>query len=569
MIQIIKACQPLKEEEEEEHLIPPTHPLDTTWTEDSGDAASDESWEAVKMAFNGQGHGSAPNKLSFTKDGFPQLRSEAPTFIPRLPPPYGSAPPSRFSDSSSDGPLEDDQVDGTTDVPRYQPPHRRKLSAIVRPESSVSNVTFQTQLPFVSQYKTPGQLLARPPYIGEEPKFVARNGWTRPPPNTANKHSNRDVDGLGAGLAATPLSSSQGLAHAHAKVNRSSTYRTAMAPPSFNPYKSGSNDDRRLTVHEQYSNGGSGKSRLVDDDPFRVDTPVNVQIDGMSQTMKAMHLAKEIKKGRTEDPNDRSMHEYTTAPKPPPETTGGPVRFNDTKMFSTAASANSEDHANDVVYPGASKLPAAVDPPPEPDWASLAVQGLYMPNFEEAMDAVPLVELCRTAAPSQAGVVKISGLPYSTTRSEMINFIGRNTQVNRMPPGSPYHAVHVLMERETGKTNECFIEVASPAEAKWVVNQFKRRIDDGRPPKVGAREVKVEYSSQDEFLRQLFPRAKHVRWRGGQPVVDGTPRRYYTNEGAAGFQGFLAQEEVVAMGKNAGLHDRVSLSVATRTEYSC
>lgn len=59
---------------------------------------------------------------------------------------------------------------------------------------------------------------------------------------------------------------------------------------------------------------------------------------------------------------------------------------------------------------------------------------------------------------------------------------------------------------------------------------------------------------------QLFPRAKHVRWSNGEPVVDKSERKYYADKPAAGFQGFLHPEELVAMAKHANLSERVSIA---------
>lgn len=58
---------------------------------------------------------------------------------------------------------------------------------------------------------------------------------------------------------------------------------------------------------------------------------------------------------------------------------------------------------------------------------------------------------------------------------------------------------------------------------------------------------------------ELFPRAKHVRWSNGEPVVDRSERKYYEDRPAAGFQGFLHPEELVAMAKHANLSERVSV----------
>jgi hypothetical protein len=139
----------------------------------------------------------------------------------------------------------------------------------------------------------------------------------------------------------------------------------------------------------------------------------------------------------------------------------------------------------------------------------------------------------------------------------MIAFVGRNAKILCLPAGSPYYAVHILMERESGKTLDCFIEVASVGEAIWVARQATQRSKKERPCKLSGREIKVTVSSHDELMAELFPRAKHVRWIDGKPVVDRSQRSYYAGQAASGFQGFLHTEELVALKKHALLAERV------------
>lgn len=124
-----------------------------------------------------------------------------------------------------------------------------------------------------------------------------------------------------------------------------------------------------------------------------------------------------------------------------------------------------------------------------------------------------------------------------------------------------------MMERESGKTMDCFIEFGTAGEAAHVARSFARRVEQGRPPKVSDREVTVVYSSQDELMELLFPRAKHTRWSGGQPVIDKSVRKYYAHEDAAGFQGFMFTEEIVMLTKHAQLSERVSPSSSLYFQY--
>jgi hypothetical protein len=154
--------------------------------------------------------------------------------------------------------------------------------------------------------------------------------------------------------------------------------------------------------------------------------------------------------------------------------------------------------------------------------------------------------------------LRIKDIPYTATRAEIVAFMGGKAQIARQPDGSPWHAVHIIMERETGKTMDCFIELTSEAEATYQCDQFRRRAEAGRPPRVGERVVQVILSSQDELLSELFPRAKHVHWNNGSPIIDTEPKFYYEGIQAAGFQGFLHPEEFFTMARHAETNDRVS-----------
>jgi len=193
-----------------------------------------------------------------------------------------------------------------------------------------------------------------------------------------------------------------------------------------------------------------------------------------------------------------------------------------------------------------------------PDWFARTKFG-FKPTVEEIFYILPVIEPCRYAAPSSAGVMRIRNIPYGTTRSEVTAFVGRNAQVISQPPGSPFFATHIVMERHTGKTMDAFVEFDRPAEATWVVNQFQKRIEAGRHPKIGDRLVEVEISSQTELMSELFPRVKNVTWEGNSPNVLHKHEMYYEGVTATGFAGFLQHEEIVMVVKHAETPHRVSV----------
>lgn len=111
------------------------------------------------------------------------------------------------------------------------------------------------------------------------------------------------------------------------------------------------------------------------------------------------------------------------------------------------------------------------------------------------------------------------------------------------------------MERSTGKTMDCFVEVENMHEASTIVNNFHHRCMSGRAPRIGDRHVDIELSCHEDLMKELFPRAKCVKWKDNDPTV------YETNEPFnSGFHGFLTGEEMVMVQKHAETPQRVSLS---------
>lgn len=117
------------------------------------------------------------------------------------------------------------------------------------------------------------------------------------------------------------------------------------------------------------------------------------------------------------------------------------------------------------------------------------------------------------------------------------------------------------MDRETGKTLDCFVELASLHEAQHVLKQFQKRQFQGRAPKIGDRHVSVELSSQEELMSEMFSRARLVRWEGANPVILETDEYWGEGIKATGFQGFLTNEEITMLVKHAETPQRVSCPI--------
>ena len=142
-------------------------------------------------------------------------------------------------------------------------------------------------------------------------------------------------------------------------------------------------------------------------------------------------------------------------------------------------------------------------------------------------------------------------IPYSLTKAEVHAFLGRNAKVLTPDLGEP---IHIIMERSTGKTMDCYVEFFSVGDAQAAINKLHRQRDEGnRYLRLQDRHVEVEISSQEALMKELFPRAKNVRWKGQAPLIVETNEPYNS-----GFKAFVTAEELVMLVKHAEQPQRVS-----------
>ena len=128
-------------------------------------------------------------------------------------------------------------------------------------------------------------------------------------------------------------------------------------------------------------------------------------------------------------------------------------------------------------------------------------------------------------------------------------FLGKNAKIVTPDLGSP---VHIIMDRLTGKTMDCYVEFFSVGDAQAAVNAKTRA---GSIYKLGDRTPIIEMATQDELLAKLFPKAKNIEWDGGVPRVLAPDEPYNS-----GFKSFVTGEEMVMLSKQAEFPARVSES---------
>ena len=130
--------------------------------------------------------------------------------------------------------------------------------------------------------------------------------------------------------------------------------------------------------------------------------------------------------------------------------------------------------------------------------------------------------------------------------------MGRNAKII---DENQYEPVHIIMERVTSKTLDCYVEFINLSEAAAAVNRFEANKTGGRGGRLGQRHVEVELSSQEDLMKDLFPKAKNVKWEGSRPSIQPRdPNDQYNS----GFQGFISREELVMLVKHVEAPQRVS-----------
>ncbi|KAF9884757.1 hypothetical protein FE257_001247 [Aspergillus nanangensis] len=171
-------------------------------------------------------------------------------------------------------------------------------------------------------------------------------------------------------------------------------------------------------------------------------------------------------------------------------------------------------------------------------------------RYESAVLAnnLPIGSLVHLVRAPIWGVIKISNIPYSVTKQEIIQFVGRQANIITSDNGCP---IHIIMERSTAKTMDCYVEFQTCTDAKETVHRINKVYEVGRAPRLGNRHVDVELSDQDELLKDLFPRAKCAVWRNGIPHALANTDHYST-----GFNGFFTSEEIVGAIRHAELPHR-------------
>ncbi|KAJ9491009.1 hypothetical protein VN97_g2225 [Penicillium thymicola] len=166
-------------------------------------------------------------------------------------------------------------------------------------------------------------------------------------------------------------------------------------------------------------------------------------------------------------------------------------------------------------------------------------------SIEELLQpsSIPFASVTEMRPAAREGVLMISNIPYSVTRQEVASFLGRGASLLPSTQGCP---IHIIMERSTGKTMDCYVEFATVKDAQDTVDRINRTYDAGSAPRMGSRHVDLELSTPAKLLKATFPRAKCISWEDGNPV-----QLVNKDSWSTGFDGFLTDEELFCLTRHA------------------
>ncbi|OTA58653.1 hypothetical protein K449DRAFT_424342 [Hypoxylon sp. EC38] len=188
------------------------------------------------------------------------------------------------------------------------------------------------------------------------------------------------------------------------------------------------------------------------------------------------------------------------------------------------------------------------------DWLNRLTGTEGMPSYQALLNPenVPFIEAWRLTGRPNTAVVCISNIPYDVTRAEIIAFLGRSARI----PNDKFEPVHIIMDRTTSKTNDCYVEFNTLHDAINAVNKHRMAVDSGRHPRIGKRSVELTLSSHGKLMKNLFPFAKGF-----------THNSFYPWEN---FKGMITKEEMISLCKHAECpnHSPFALNCPERV-YEC
>jgi hypothetical protein len=130
--------------------------------------------------------------------------------------------------------------------------------------------------------------------------------------------------------------------------------------------------------------------------------------------------------------------------------------------------------------------------------------------------------------------------PFNVRPNEVLACISGDARVVEYPQASGIYGVHIIQERQTGKTLDIFVEVKDWQEADRVLRRFINLQTRGREGMISKRRIHMNIQSNSEMMRSIFPLAK-CEWVNGMPERSQTYEANHPSE----WDGFITREELV------------------------
>ncbi|KAF3160687.1 hypothetical protein TWF106_006034 [Orbilia oligospora] len=178
-------------------------------------------------------------------------------------------------------------------------------------------------------------------------------------------------------------------------------------------------------------------------------------------------------------------------------------------------------------------------------WKNIAEDGLSNLNkmtqtwlrsnitcFDDVLQHIPLEELGKQALiirepgllPQPKGcswnLVKIENIPYNLDDDMLFEFLGKS---HGLVP-EEHGGIHIIMDRTTGKTMDCFLEFPSVGVAERFI---QRRCNNNRRCILGGRHISLELVRQGELMRWLFPKVRGATWGEDGDLVVGEWKAFH------------------------------------------
>ncbi|OTA95420.1 hypothetical protein M434DRAFT_28926 [Hypoxylon sp. CO27-5] len=165
------------------------------------------------------------------------------------------------------------------------------------------------------------------------------------------------------------------------------------------------------------------------------------------------------------------------------------------------------------------------------DWLNRLTGTEGMPSYQALLNPenVPFIEAWRLTGRPNTAVVCISNIPYDVTRAEIIAFLGRSARI----PNDKFEPVHIIMDRTTSKTNDCYVEFNTLHDAINAVNKHRMAVDSGRHPRIGKRSVELTLLYPWENFKGMITKeemislCKHAECPSHSPFALNCPERVY------------------------------------------